>query len=252
MSGHSNGHVDNRPRVDLHQRVIAIDGPAAAGKSTVARLLADRLGALLFDTGALYRAVALLALRSNIPPTDEKALSRIAAASQIEIRQLSRHDGRLYDVWHDGEDVTWQLRSPEVGAIVSQVAEQPAVREALLPLQRRIAASGPVIMVGRDIGTVVVPDAGLKVFLDASPQERAKRRFQETISRGGREQFSDVVRETLQRDTIDSSRETAPLKAAPDAVRIDTSDISIDEVVSTIEKHVRAQRGPGGERLWPR
>jgi CMP/dCMP kinase len=107
-------------------------------------------------------------------------------------------------------------------------------------------------MVGRDIGTVVVPDAGLKVFLDASPQERAKRRFQETISRGGREQFSDVVRETLQRDTIDSSRETAPLKAAPDAVRIDTSDISIDEVVSTIEKLVRAQRGPGGERLWPR
>jgi cytidylate kinase len=246
-----NGPITDGTRVDNHRRVIAIDGPAAAGKSTVARLLADRLGALLFDTGALYRAVALLALRSLIAPTDEHALGRIAAAARIDIRPPTLADGRLYDVWLDGEDVTWLLRTPEVGAIVSEVAEQPAVRQTLLPLQRRIAASEPVVMVGRDIGTVVVPDAGLKVYLDATPQERAKRRYQESLSRGSREQFSDVLRETIQRDMIDSSREAAPLKVAHDAVRIDTSDSSIDEVVSTIEALARARTGPDGKQLWP-
>jgi cytidylate kinase len=233
-----------------HQRVITIDGPAAAGKSTVARLLADRLGALFFDTGVLYRAVALLALRASISPADAVALARVARDARIVVRAPSQPDGRLYDVWLDGHDVTWDLRAPEVGAIVSQVAEQADVRTALLPVQRRIAALGPVVMVGRDIGTVVVPDAGLKIYLDATTEERARRRFLEAAARGGTESFQEVLRETLLRDEIDSGRETAPLRAALDAIRINTNDLEIDEVVGAIETLARDLRTAEGVRLW--
>ena len=234
-----------------HQRVIAIDGPAAAGKSTVARLLADRLGALLFDTGALYRAVALAALRSGVSPDDEKTLSRIAAEAQISVRPPSRQDGRLYDVWLNGEDVTWSVREPEVGAIVSRVAEHAAVRAALLPLQRRIASGGPVVMVGRDIGTVVVPDAGLKVYLDASAEERARRRFREGSQRGSTQGFEAVLRETRERDAIDSGRQTAPLRPAADAVQIDTDGRPVDRIVAEIEELARSGQDLTGDPYWP-
>ena len=238
------------PAID-HRRVIAIDGPAAAGKSTVARMLADRLGALLFDTGALYRAVALAALRSGAAPDDKRTLARIAREAQIIIRPPSLLDGRLYDVWLDGEDVTWPVRDPEVGAIVSRVAEHRAVRAALLPLQRKIAFGGPVVMVGRDIGTVVVPDAGLKIYLYATPEERARRRYREAAMRGGTESLAEVQRETRHRDAVDSERDTAPLRAATDAVRIDTDDMPIDSVVAEIEKLARAHRNSKGKPLWP-
>ena len=131
--------------------------------------------------------------------------------------------------------MTWPVREPEVGAIVSRIAAHPAVRSALLPLQRKIASGGPVVMVGRDIGTVVVPDAGLKVYLDATAEERARRRHQEAVARGGTESYQDVLAETLSRDRVDSNRETAPLRAAPDAIRINTDGFSIDTVVVTIE-----------------
>ena len=240
------------PRVKAgHQGVIAIDGPAAAGKSTVARLLADRLGALLFDTGALYRAVALAALRSGVSFDDERLLTRIAANAQISIRPPSVQDGRHYDVWLNGEDVTWSVREPEVGAIVSRVAEHAAVRAALLPLQRRIASGGPVVMVGRDIGTVVVPDAGLKVYLDASAEERARRRFQEGSHRGSTQDFDAVLQETRQRDALDSGRQTAPLRPAVDAVRIDTDGVPVDRVVAEIEQLARRGRYLAGAPLWP-
>jgi cytidylate kinase len=222
-----------------HEHVIAIDGPAAAGKSTVARLLADRLGIMLFDTGALYRAVALSALRRGVSAGDADRLSALARELRISVAPPSRPDGRLYDVLLNGADVTWEIRSPEVGAIVSQVAENPTVRAALLPLQREIAAGRAVVMVGRDIGTVVVPDAGVKIYLDADPRERARRRFQESRARGGGESYEDVLNETLQRDAIDSSRPTAPLCAARDAVLIATDDLEIDEVVSQIENLIR-------------
>jgi cytidylate kinase len=231
--------------------VIAIDGPAAAGKSTVARLLADRLGALLFDTGALYRAVALAALRAGVSPDDEITLSRLASDGQISVRPPSLQDGRLFDVWLNGEDVTWIVRSPEVGAIVSRVAEHPAVRAALLPLQRKIASGGPVVMVGRDIGTVVVPDAGLKVYLDATPEERARRRFREGVARGSSQSFEAVLHETLQRDETDSTRNTAPLRPAVDAIQIDTDGISIDRIVAEIEELARTMRDATGDPLWP-
>ena len=238
------------PAVD-HRRVIAIDGPAAAGKSTVARLLADRLGAMLFDTGVLYRVVALVSLRTGVAPTDADGLARIAEEAAIRVTPPSELDGRLYDVWLDGEDITWEIRRPEVGAIVSPVAEHRAVRAALLPLQRAIAGSGRVVMVGRDIGTVVVPDAGLKVYLDATPEERARRRYREARARGGGESFAEVLAETRTRDAIDSGRDAAPLREADDAVRISTDGQPIDGVVAAIESLARSQRLPSGAAVWP-
>jgi CMP/dCMP kinase len=234
-----------------HRHVIAIDGPAAAGKSTVAKMVADHLDALLFDTGALYRAVAFVALRLGVPAHDEAGLTEIARASIIDIRPISTTDGRHYDVWLNGEDVTWDLRSPDVGAIVSRVSEHPGVREALLPLQRQIAQGHRVIMVGRDIGTVVVPDAGLKIFLDATPGERARRRYEESLTRGSGETFADVLQETLRRDSIDQDRRAAPLRAADDAIRIDTDRLSAGEVVSVIESLARSLRDFNGKPLWP-
>ncbi|MCC7022008.1 MAG: (d)CMP kinase [Thermomicrobiales bacterium] len=225
-------HVD-------HRYVIAIDGPAAAGKTTVARRLADRIGALLFDTGALYRAVALIALQTGVAPTDAIGLAAIARSAAVEVRPPSCRDGRLYDVWLDGRDITWDLRAPEVGAIVSEVAEHREVREALLPLQRKIASGAAVVMVGRDIGTVVVPDAGLKIYLDASPEERARRRFREAALRGGTETLAEVARETMHRDQIDRSREAAPLRAAPDAERVFTDNLEVDDVVAIVERLAR-------------
>jgi CMP/dCMP kinase len=242
--------VEVRPAATGHQQVVAIDGPAAAGKSTVARLLADRLGALLFDTGALYRAVALAALRSGISPDDASSLSRIAADAEILVRSPSLRDGRLYDVWLNGEDVTWSLRDPEVSAIVSRVAEHPAVRSALLPVQRTIASSGPVVMVGRDIGTVVVPDAGLKIYLDATPEERARRRFREAAARGSKQSYESVLAETLHRDAIDSGRQTAPLRPAPDAVQIKSDGVPIEEIVAEIESLARAEADAAGDPVW--
>ena len=158
-------------------------------------LLADRLGALLFDTGALYRAVALAALRSGVSPEDAQiALSDRCAMLGFRFGSPSLQDGRLYDVWLNGEDVTWAVRDPEVGAIVSRVAEHPAVRAALLPLQRRIASSGPVVMVGRDIGTVVVPEAGLKVYLDATAGGAGTTPLSRGIQRGSNQSFESVLR----------------------------------------------------------
>lgn len=241
----------NAPVVATHLRVIAIDGPAAAGKSTVAREIADRLGALLFDTGALYRVIALLALRTGADPGDDRALCLLAEETDIQIRPPSVADDRLYDVLIAAEDVTWRIREGDIGAIVSPVAAHASVRAALLPVQRRIAAAGPVVMVGRDIGTVVVPDAGLKIFLDASPEERARRRFAESRLRDQDVSFADVERETAARDAIDSARATAPLRPADDAVRIETDDLDIDAVVDVILGLARALRDANGEPVWP-
>jgi len=223
-----------------HSRVVAIDGPAAAGKTTVARALADRLGAMLFDTGTLYRAVTLAALRAGVPFADGPALAALADERHIDVTSPSAPDGRLYDVRLDGEDVTWPIRDPDVEAHVSEVAAHPAVRAALLPAQRRIADGSAVVMVGRDIGTVVVPDAGVKVFLEASLDERARRRHAELIERGTAAALADVLADLRARDAIDRGREVSPLTVAVDARVIRTDGKPVDQVVDEIERLVRA------------
>jgi cytidylate kinase len=217
-----------------HRRVVAIDGPGGAGKSTVARILADRIGALLFDTGALYRAVTLAAIRQDVAGTDEARLAALAREIVIEIRPASVADGRQIDVVLNGDDVTWVVRTPEIDARVSEVSAHRAVREALLDLQRRVADGTRVVMVGRDIGTVVIPNAGAKIFLEASTEIRARRRLAELRDRGIAATFDTVLNDLNTRDAYDSDRETAPLLAADDAIRVDTDGQSIEEVVDAI------------------
>lgn len=219
-----------------HRKVIAIDGPAAAGKTTVARLLAEATGALLFDTGSLYRAVTLAAQQRGVDLTDGDALGALAAALDIRLARPSVDDGRLVDVLMDGEDVTWAIRTPAVDADVSQVSAWKPVRDALLDVQRRIADRARVVMVGRDIGTVVTPGAGLKIYLDASAEERARRRFLELRQRDAEITYEDVLADMKRRDAFDASREVAPLRAADDAMRIPTDGRTIDDVVAELTR----------------
>lgn len=222
-----------------HRQVIAIDGPGAAGKSTVAERLAVELGAILFDTGALYRAVTLLAHRFHVPGSDEAALADLARTHRINITAPTVNDGRQVDVLLDGEDVTWHLRTPEIDASVSEVSAHPEVRTVLLDLQRTIADGVRVVMVGRDIGTVVIPDAGVKIYLDASVEERARRRFTEMQKRGVEVDFEQVLADLRTRDDDDSSRETAPLKAADDALTVNSDGKSVEDIVAEIVRMAR-------------
>jgi cytidylate kinase len=209
---------------------IAIDGPAGSGKSTLGALLADYLDYLYFDTGVMYRAVTLAALRRGLEISDEAGIGDLAEQIRIDVRPPSVNDGRDYDVLLDGEDVTWEIRKDEVNANVSLVSTYAAVRGAMTAQQRRIAKENEVVMVGRDIGTVVMPDAGLKVFLDASLPVRAHRRYRELIERGEEVEYEAVLRSLKNRDDIDSNREIAPLKPAEDAVVINADCLSIQEV----------------------
>jgi cytidylate kinase len=213
---------------------IAIDGPAASGKSTIAKRLADDLGYLYFDTGVMYRAITWVALEQENSVDDEAKVTALAESVQIDVRPPSQEDGRDCDVLADGEDITWHIRRPEVDANVSVVAAYPGVRDALTAQQRRIGRRGEVVMVGRDIGTVVLPDADLKVYLDASVEERARRRYDELVARGDEISFEKVLSAMKKRDEIDSNRAVAPLRAASDAVVIDTDDLAIDQVVAKV------------------
>ncbi|MFZ2488840.1 MAG: (d)CMP kinase [Anaerolineae bacterium] len=214
--------------------VIAIDGPAASGKSTVGQAVADRLGYVYLDTGAMYRAVAWLAHQRAVPATDEARVTRLAADADIDVLPATQDDGRQYTVLVDGVDVTWAIRSPEVGATVSEVSVHPGVRQAMVAQQRRLALRGGMVMVGRDIGTGVLPDAPWKIYLDASAEERARRRWLEEQARGGSRSFAAVLAEVQHRDRIDSSRDVAPLRPAADAVVIDSTGISVDAVIARV------------------
>lgn len=219
--------------------IVAIDGPAASGKTTAASHLAARWGYLFFDTGVMYRAVTWIAIREGVSANDEQRISSLAEQVQIDVKPPSVDDGREYDVLADGEDVTWQIRKPKVDAKVSVVSAYPAVRAALTKQQRRIGLSGKVIMVGRDIGTVVLPEADLKIYLDASVEERAHRRYRQRRERGEDVDFPKIMKTLQKRDRIDSTREIAPLKAAPDAIVINTDALTIPEVVERIEEYAR-------------
>lgn len=219
-----------------YPKIVAIDGPAASGKTTIANRLAADWNYLFFDTGVMYRAVTWLALQKDISTKDEEAVSAIAYQVKIDVLPPSQEDGREYDVIADGIDVTWFIREQRVDKKVSRVSAYPGVRKALTIQQRRIGLRGEVIMVGRDIGTVVLPEADLKVYLDASVEERARRRYQQRLDRGEKPDYDKILKTLQKRDRIDSTREVAPLCAADDAVIINTDNLDIAEVVSEIER----------------
>lgn len=215
---------------------IALDGPAASGKTTVGERLARNLNYLLFDTGVMYRAATLVALRTGTPIEDQAGVTALTERLMIDVQPPAPDapDGRLYTVLVDGQDVTHEIRSPEVDANVSRVSAYPGVRTALTEQQRRIGERGRIVMVGRDIGSVVLPRADLKIYLDASPQERARRRFLDCQARQEETSYDSVLAGVLRRDEIDSGREHAPLCAAEDAVVIDSTALTLAQVVARI------------------
>jgi len=222
-------------------RTIAIDGPAASGKSTLGERLARRLGYLYFDTGVMYRAVTLSALQTSTDVYDEPRVTRLAETIVIDVRQASVSDGRMYDVFLDGVDVTWDIRSAPVAANVSVVSTYAGVRKAMTEQQRRIGLQGNVVMVGRDIGTVVLPDADLKIYLDASAEERARRRFIEEQARGIPTSYEDILENVRTRDKIDSSREVAPLRPAEDAIILNSDHLDAEGVLEAAIRLVEAE-----------
>jgi len=211
-------------------KTIAIDGPAGSGKSTLGSLLAKELGYLYLDTGVMYRAVTLAVINAGLDMADETAIGDLAQEVCIDIRPPSVEDGRDVDVLLNGEDVTWKIRQDAVNAKVSPVSTFRSVRDAMTEQQRRIAQENNVVMVGRDIGTVVIPDADLKIYLDASVEIRAHRRYQEMLERGEDPDFNAVLLSLQNRDNIDSNREIAPLKPAEDAFVIDSDCLDICQV----------------------
>jgi cytidylate kinase len=220
---------------------IAIDGTVASGKSTIGGLLAERLGYTYLDTGAMYRAVTWIALQRGMDIADEEAITALAQSIEINITLPAVDDGRQYTVYANGQDVTWQIRRPEVDANVSPVSAYPGVRKALTEQQRRIGRRGRIVMVGRDIGTVVLPEADLKIYLDATVEERACRRYWEILERGEEADYEEVLASMRRRDKIDSEREAAPLRPADDAIIIDTTELSIAEVLTKAEKLIWAK-----------
>jgi CMP/dCMP kinase len=215
--------------------IIAIDGPAASGKSTLGFRLAESLGYLFFDTGVMYRAVTWAAILRKVDPGDEAGVTTLAEQVVIDIQPPSAGDGRACDLLIDGRDATWEVRKPEVEAFVSVVAAYPGVRKALSAQQRRIGMRGQVVMVGRDIGTVILPEADLKIYLDASAEVRAKRRYDENINRGKPADYDKILANVIERDRIDSTRAVAPLTAAEDAVHVDSDLLDAEQVFQQVK-----------------
>ncbi|MCU0488111.1 MAG: (d)CMP kinase [Anaerolineales bacterium] len=222
--------------------IVTIDGPAASGKTTIGKNIADWLGYLFFDTGVMYRAVTWLALDKQVSIDEEAAITALAEESQIEIFPPSVQDGRACDILVENEDITWKIRRPEVDANVSQVSAYAGVRRALSEQQRRIGQRGRIVMVGRDIGTVVLPEADCKLYLDASAEERARRRHLEKIQRQEVSDYDEILAGVIARDAIDSTRAIAPLRPAEDAFILNSDRLSIDEVLALLKQHIQTIR----------
>jgi cytidylate kinase len=221
---------------------IAIDGPAASGKSTLAQALAEKLGYVYFDTGAMYRAVTLVALNRNVNLSDENELEKIARETNIELKPASKNDGRLSDVFIDGVDSTFAIRTKEVDNNVSAVSAFPRVRKALTEKQRVVGERGGVVMAGRDIGTVVLPNARLKIYLEASLEERARRRHAELLERGVKPSLDQIKEGLRERDKIDSGRAVAPLRPAVDAVILNSDGMRKEQVVEKVMQLVEQKQ----------
>lgn len=220
--------------------IVAIDGPAGAGKSTVARLLAKELGYVLVDTGAMYRVVALAADRKGIAFSDADGVTRVATdLVRDEALHFERGDDGAMCVRLHGEDVSAAIRTPRIGMGASTVSAVPGVRQALLDLQRQAGRDGGVVLEGRDIGTVVFPDADIKFYLTATLETRARRRHDELVARGASEAYEAVLAEVEKRDRQDSTREHAPLKPAADAITVDSTPLDIQETVDAMAERVR-------------
>lgn len=228
--------------------VIAIDGPAASGKSTVGLRLAQHYGSLFLDTGSMYRALTLAVLRRGLDLADEGAISQLATDLDLAIMPAGdQDDGRHYTVLLDGDDVTWDIRLPEVDAAVSQVSSYQDVRQEMVRRQREYARRGNVVMVGRDIGTVVVPDAPLKLYVTASAGERARRRWVDRQQQGHPDDYVAILADVERRDAIDSSREHSPLRPADDAIDVDTTGRDVEDVVAEIIDRINTLvEGPHG------
>lgn len=216
--------------------IIAIDGPAGAGKSTVAKILAQKMGFLYIDTGAMYRALTLKVLESKIDILNTERIIELALISNIDL--INDPDGSL-KVFLDGRDVSMAIRQPFITKVVSDIAKIKEVREVMVKLQRRLGKMRDSVLDGRDIGTVVFPDADKKFFIDASPEERVKRRYKELVGLGQSISSEDVKADLTNRDKIDSTRAVAPLKKAEDAIYIDTTDLNIDQVVGKVMEYLR-------------
>jgi cytidylate kinase len=235
--------MDYSHGVDRSRPIVAIDGPAGAGKSTVAKRLADVLGFVLVDTGAMYRAVALAAQRAGIGWDDAERVGELAR--QLVARSalgFERDPERGVRVRLDGADVTDAIRAPDIGMGASTVSAHPEVRDALLEMQRHAGRDGGVVLEGRDIGTVVFPDADIKFFLTARPEIRARRRFDELVAKGASVTFEQTLEDVRRRDEQDTTRPVAPLCRAPDAVLVDSSELGVDETVARMVERIQGRR----------
>jgi len=219
---------------------IAIDGPSGAGKSTVAKALAKQLGYIYIDTGAMYRSVALRVKEKSISSEDQSTVGKLASA--LHIRLIP--EGELTRVFCDGQDITEAIRTPEISRLASHISKQKAVREALVRIQREIGEQGDVILEGRDIGTVVFPEAEVKFYLDAESDERARRRYEEMIDKGVKVDLKETQEELAQRDHNDMHRTHSPLKKAKDAIYIDSTHRSVEEIVEEMTRIAKSKDFP--------
>jgi cytidylate kinase len=226
---------DSRPGPKGNRLIIAIDGPSGAGKSTLAKRLAKDLGFIYLDTGAMYRALALKVLRQAVDLTDDGRVNQLVDETEIDLR----HRAGSLEVLLDGEDVSGQIRTPAVSQMASKVSALKKVRERMLILQRAMGRRGSVVAEGRDIGTVIFPQAEVKIFLDASPAERARRRYQELTAAGRQVDLQETLREIEERDKRDSEREIAPLCKAADALLVDSSSVDADHVAALVLNQIK-------------